>query len=165
MGLVRLLLRFLRVDRPLIINALELYIFCLFRKFVSAWIEAFGFHTKADIVQEIFVVGSGLIMVHLTGLVLFRLRLQLESSIKSRDWIAVGGVSGRISEIRWRYTAVETRDGETVIFPNSVLMKNPFTIVSSPTQPRHEWRRWIWFNVPRSIPPGKVVETAVEALT
>lgn len=230
-GLVLLLLRFSRVDRPLVINALELYIFCLFGKFVSAWIEALGFHTEADIVHEIFVVGSGLIMIHLTGLVLFRLLLpllrlrtprivedmlifvgyiawvvvrlrlagmdlaglvttsalltavvafsmqdtlgntlgglllQLESSIKSGDWIAVGGVSGRISEIRWRYTAVETRDGETVIFPNSVLMKNPFSVVSSPTQPRSEWRRWIWFNVPCSIPPGKVVETAVAALT
>lgn len=230
-ALVLLLLRFVRVERQLIVNALELYIFCLFGKFVSACIEAFGFHAEADIVHEIFVVGSGLIMIHLTGLLLFRLLLpllrlrtprivedllifvgyiawvvvrlrlagmdlaglvttsalltavvafsmqdtlgntlgglllQLESSIKSGDWIAVGSVSGRISEIRWRYTAVETRDGETVIFPNSVLMKNPFSIVSSPTQPRPEWRRWIWFNVPCSTPPGKVIETAVKALT
>ncbi len=230
-GVGLILLRCLRTDRQLIINALELYAFCVFGKFVSACVEAFGFHTEAEFVHEIFVVGSGLIMIHLTGLLLFRLALpfvrlrtpriledllifvgyiawilvrlrlagmdlaglvttsalltaviafsmqdtlgntlgglllQLESSIKSGDWITVGGVSGRISEIRWRYTAVETRDGETVIFPNSVLMKNQFTVVSSPTQARPEWRRWIWFNVPCSTPPGKVTETAVAALT
>ncbi len=229
-GLALLLLRFLRTDRQLIINALELYLFCVFGKFVSAWIEAFGFHTEADVVHEIFVVGSGLIMIHLMGLLLFRLvlpllrlrtprilqdllifvgyiawivvrlrlagmdpaglvatsavitaviafsmqdtlgntmgglLLQLESSIKSGDWITVNAVSGRISEIRWRYTAVETRDGETVIFPNSVLMKGPFTVVSSPTQRHPEWRRWIWFNVPCSTPAGRVIESAVAAL-
>lgn len=230
-GLGLVLLRFLRADRKAIINSLELYAFCLFGKFVSAVLEAFGLYTGAEIVHEIFVVGSGLIMIHLTGLLLFRLilplirlrtpriiqdllvfvgyiawvlvrlrlagmdlaslvttsalitavvafsmqdtlgntmgglLLQLESSLKIGDWITISGVSGRISEIRWRYTAVETRDGETVVFPNSVLMKNPFTVISSPTQRCPEWRRWLWFNVHCSVPPGRVIELAVAAVT
>lgn len=230
-GLGLLLLRFLRADRRVIINSLELYVFCLLGKFVSAVLEAFGLHSGAEIVHEIFVLGSGLIMIHLTGLLLFRLTfplirlrtpriiedllifvgyiawvlvrlrlagmdlaslvttsalitavvafsmqdtlgntmggllLQLESSLKIGDWISIGSVSGRISEIRWRYTAVETRDGETVVFPNSVLMKNPFTVISSPGQRQPEWRRWLWFNVHCSIPPGRVIEIAVAAVT
>ena len=230
-GLGIVLLRFLRADRRMIINSLELYAFCLLGKFVSAVLEAFDLPTGAGIVHEIFVVGSGLIMIHLAGLFLFRLAfplirlrtprivedllifvgyiawvlvrlrlagmdlaslvttsalmtavvafsmqdtlgntmggllLQLENSLKVGDWISIGSVSGRISEIRWRYTAVETRDGETVVFPNSVLMKNPFTVISSPTQKRPEWRRWLWFNVHCSVPPGRVVDLAVQAVT
>ena len=34
-------------------------------------------------------------------------------------------------EIRWRYTAVETRNRETVVIPNGWLMKNRFTLIGS----------------------------------
>jgi hypothetical protein len=55
-GLGLLLLRFLRADRRVIINSLELYVFCLLGKFVSAVLEAFGLHSGAEIVHEIFVL-------------------------------------------------------------------------------------------------------------
>ncbi len=58
------------------------------------------------------------------------LALQADSSIKVGDWITLGpgGPAGRVSEIRWRYTAIETRAWETVIIPNSVLMKSQVTV-------------------------------------
>jgi small-conductance mechanosensitive channel len=48
------------------------------------------------------------------------LALQADSSIKVGDWITLGpgGPAGRVSEIRWRYTAIETRAWETVVIPN-----------------------------------------------
>ena len=74
-GLALVLWRFLGADQRSIINAIEIYISYLFGKFVWAWIEAFGFHTEVDVVHEIFVVGSGLIIIYLIGLFLFRLTL------------------------------------------------------------------------------------------
>jgi hypothetical protein len=47
-GLGLVLLRFLRADRKAIINSLELYAFCLFGKFVSAVLEAFGLYTAGQ---------------------------------------------------------------------------------------------------------------------
>ncbi|HMW56483.1 MULTISPECIES: mechanosensitive ion channel family protein [Candidatus Accumulibacter] len=229
-GLGLILFQLLPASRRAIVTSLELYGLCVLGKFSSACLNAFALHNSAEIVHEMFVVGSGLIMIHLLGLLLFRLAfplirlripriiedlltflgyiawvlvrlrlagmdltslvatsavltaviafsmqdtlgntmggllLQIESSIKVGDWITIGNVAGQISEIRWRYTALETRDGETVIFPNSVLMKNSFTIVSSPMQRRPEWRRWLWFNVASSIPPGRVQEVALAAI-
>jgi small-conductance mechanosensitive channel len=49
------------------------------------------------------------------------LALQLDNSVQVGDWIRVGDVAGRVAEIRWCYTSIETRDWETVIVPNSVL--------------------------------------------
>ena len=37
--------------------------------------------------------------------------------------LVVGQPSGQVVDIRWRYTAIETRAWETIIVPNSMLMK------------------------------------------
>lgn len=42
------------------------------------------------------------------GNILGGLALQLDNSIKVGDWVKVDDVSGRVSEVRWRYTAIET---------------------------------------------------------
>jgi small-conductance mechanosensitive channel len=55
------------------------------------------------------------------GNVMGGLALQLDNSVQVGDWIRVGDVAGRVAEIRWCYTSIETRDWETVIVPNSVL--------------------------------------------
>ena len=44
--------------------------------------------------------------------------LQLENSIHVGDWLHVGDVVGRVVDIRWRSTVVETRNWETVVIPN-----------------------------------------------
>ena len=57
--------------------------------------------------------------------------LQLDQSIRVGDWVKLDDTSGRVVEIRWRYTAVETRNRETVVIPNGWLMKNRFTLIGS----------------------------------
>ena len=57
------------------------------------------------------------------GNIMGGLALQMDNSIEVGDWVKVGDLRGRVSEIRWRYTAIETRNWETVIVPNSVIMK------------------------------------------
>jgi small-conductance mechanosensitive channel/CRP-like cAMP-binding protein len=98
------------------------------------------------------------------GNILGGLALQLDNSIELGDWVKVDDIVGRVIDIRWRYTAIETRNGETVVVPNSLLMKSKFTVIWSPEQAVQPWRRWIWFNVDYAVPPARVVEAVEQAL-
>ena len=99
------------------------------------------------------------------GNILGGLALQLDSSIELGDWVKVDDVVGRVIDIRWRYTAIETRNGETIVVPNSLLMKSKFTVIWSPEQAVQPWRRWIWFNVDYAVPPARVIEAVEQAIT
>lgn len=98
------------------------------------------------------------------GNILGGLALQLDSSVKLGNWVKIGEDSGRIVDIRWRYTAIETRNGETIVVPNSLLMKGKFTVIWSPEQTMQPWRRWIWFNVDYDAQPAKVIEVVEQAV-
>lgn len=91
------------------------------------------------------------------GNILGGLALQLDNSIQIGDWIKVDDISGKVVDIRWRSTLVETRNGETVVFPNSQLMKNKFMVLGRRVDQPVQWRRWIWFAVDLGITPTKVV--------
>jgi small-conductance mechanosensitive channel/CRP-like cAMP-binding protein len=106
----------------------------------------------------------GLALQDTLGNVLGGLALQTDESIQVGDWIKVGDVVGRVVDIRWRYTAVETRNWETVVFPNSVLLKNQVTILGRRKGQPVQWRRWIWFEVGYQHPPNRVIATVLKAL-
>lgn len=95
------------------------------------------------------------------GNILGGLALQLDNSVEIGDWIKVDEVVGRVVDIRWRSTLVETRNWETVVFPNSQLMKNKFLVLGRRGDMPVQWRRWVWFNVSLNTTPAKVV-AAVE---
>ncbi len=97
------------------------------------------------------------------GNVIGGLALQLDNSVEVGAWITVGGVSGRVAEIRWRYTALMTRDGELVLLPNSVLMKSQVTVLARGLQPGR-WRRTVTFFVDPRYPPTDVIEAVESAL-
>jgi small-conductance mechanosensitive channel/CRP-like cAMP-binding protein len=90
--------------------------------------------------------------------------LQLEDSIHLDDWIRVDDVVGRVVDIRWRSTVVETRNWETVVIPNSMLMKGRFTILGRRIGQPVQWRRWVWFNAYYHVPPRRVIATVEDAL-
>lgn len=96
------------------------------------------------------------------GNVLGGLTLEWDSSLAIGDWIRLeggdGAVSGQVMDMRWRYTAVRTRNGETVIIPNGQLMKTRFTVVGAPGGEACHSRRWVWFNVDTRTQPGRVIE-------
>jgi small-conductance mechanosensitive channel/CRP-like cAMP-binding protein len=93
------------------------------------------------------------------------LALQVDSSIDLGDWVKFGDVSGQVKEIRWRYTAVETRNWETVIIPNSALMKGPVTVLGRRAGKPVQVRRWVWFNVDFRHSPTEVIRIATTALS
>jgi len=98
------------------------------------------------------------------GNILGGLALQMDNSIAIGDWIKVGDINGRVVDIRWRSTLIETRNWESVVMPNSVLMKNQFSVLGRRNGQQVQWRRWIWFNIPYNVAPNQVIDTVEEAL-
>jgi small-conductance mechanosensitive channel/CRP-like cAMP-binding protein len=91
------------------------------------------------------------------GNVLGGLAIQLDNSVRVGDWIQMEGLSGRVIDIRWRSTAVETRDWQTVVIPNSQLMKNRFNILGRREGAPQQWRRGIRFMIDPAVPPARVI--------
>lgn len=98
------------------------------------------------------------------GNILGGLALQLDNSIKVGDWIRVGDSTGRVIDIRWRYTAIETRNWETVIIPNSVLMQGKFAVLGRRQGQPLQWRRWIYFEIGYEHYPGHVIDIAQNSI-
>jgi small-conductance mechanosensitive channel/CRP-like cAMP-binding protein len=90
--------------------------------------------------------------------------LQMEKSVRPGDWIQVGDKVGRVLEVRWRQTTIETRDWETIILPNSQLAKNQFTILGRRAGQPLQLRRKVRFDVDYRFTPTDVIRTVEEAL-
>jgi small-conductance mechanosensitive channel/CRP-like cAMP-binding protein len=98
------------------------------------------------------------------GNVMGGLSVQLDKSIAVGDWITVNGVHGRVTEIRWRYTAIEARNWDTVIIPNGVLVKSQVTIMGRRQGMPPMQRRQIEFFVDFRTPPTAVIEAVQSSL-
>ncbi|MFZ5445501.1 MAG: cyclic nucleotide-binding domain-containing protein [Myxococcota bacterium] len=116
--------------------------------------------------SAVFTAMLGFSLQDVIGNIAGGLALQVDNSLEEGDWIRVGDVTGRVVEVRWRHTAVETRNWETVLIPNTVMTKsNVFILGRRQGQPQ-QLRRWVYFNVDWRHQPGdviSVVETAVRA--
>jgi small-conductance mechanosensitive channel/CRP-like cAMP-binding protein len=108
------------------------------------------------------VIGFG--MRDTLGNVLGGLALQMDDSIAIGDWIKVGEITGRVVNMRWRYTAVETRNWETLIVPNGVLMTEQVVVLGRRQGQPIQWRRWVHFNVDFRFPPERVMKAVVDAV-
>ncbi|MBI5277816.1 MAG: mechanosensitive ion channel [Burkholderiales bacterium] len=95
------------------------------------------------------------------GNVLGGVMLQLDHSLRVGDWVRIDDTGGRVVDVRWRYTAIETRSRERVVVPNSWLMKNRFTVIRAPDGGQLAWRRAVSFNVDPAADPDRVA-TALE---
>ncbi len=98
------------------------------------------------------------------GNVMGGLALQMERTITVGDWIRVGTDEGRVTEIRWRQTSVETRNWDTIVIPNSVLMRGQVTLLGHRTAAPRQQRRWVYFNVDFRFAPSDVIATVEAAL-
>src|SRR5574343_1431940 len=96
------------------------------------------------------------------GNLLGGLALQMDNSLEIGDWIRIDDLSGQVTDIQWRYTALLTRNGEKVVVPNSQLMKGRYYVLCDKHQTQPAWRRSVGFNVDLAIPPGKIIEQVEE---
>lgn len=100
------------------------------------------------------------------GNVMGGLSVQLDKSLAIGDWISLGPgqPQGKIIEIRWRYTAIETRAWETILIPNGVLVKSQLTILGKRTGEPLQLRRQIDFFVDFRTSPTDVINAVEPAL-
>ncbi|MGA8051849.1 MAG: mechanosensitive ion channel family protein [Burkholderiales bacterium] len=230
LALALVLARGLRSDRLVIRNTLIFLAVSLLTELVGAALEAGGIMAAGAIVRDVAIVATGVALIRLAGLTLFRvvlpaigmrapriaediivvvayiawglvrlrlagmdlsslvttsavitavvafamqdtlgnvlggLVLELDDSISIGDWVKLDDLTGRVVEIRWRHTAIRTRNNELVIVPNAALMKTRFVVIGNPEQTPVRWRRWIYFDVEYGVPSSRVLAVAEEAL-
>ncbi|MFA5141106.1 MAG: mechanosensitive ion channel family protein [Elusimicrobiota bacterium] len=89
--------------------------------------------------------------------------LQFEQSFSPGDWIRFGGDEGLVKEIRWRQTTLETSIGETVVIPNSALIKGTVTVLGARAgDSRQQWRE-VTFHVYYDRTPHDVIAAVEKA--
>jgi small-conductance mechanosensitive channel/CRP-like cAMP-binding protein len=91
--------------------------------------------------------------------------LQVDNSIKVGDWVQLeNGRQGRVREIRWRYTVIETRDWDTLIVPNATLLAGTIVILGKREGEPLQHRMWVYFNVDFRYSPVDVIQAVNDAL-
>ncbi len=111
----------------------------------------------------------------MTGVIVFSLQdslsnifgglvLQIDDSIAVGDWVKIDQTSGKVREITWRHVAIETRNWDTVIIPNSVLIKSQVLIQGQRSGQPLQTRRWVYFNVDFRVAPTEVIRIVTDAL-
>ena len=159
----RLLLPLVRVRAPRIVEDLVLtgaYGLLALIHLRGAGLDLSGILVTSAIVTAVLAFA----MQDTLGNVLGGLVLQLDHSIRVGDWIKVDDVVGRVADIRWRFTSVETGNWETVVIPNSALMKAKFRVLGKREGAPRQWRRWINFLVDPTVPPARVIAAAEAAI-
>jgi len=131
----------------------------------SSLIAIFGLASRAGwnlsgliATSAVLTAVIGLAFQDTLGNIVGGLAIELDDSVSVDDWIKIGDVAGRVTEIRWRYTAIETRNWETVIVPNSLIVKGQVTILGRREGQPVQLRRWIYFNVDYRYSPSEVID-------
>jgi small-conductance mechanosensitive channel/CRP-like cAMP-binding protein len=90
--------------------------------------------------------------------------IQLEKTCRIGDWVRIDTVTGQVVSIRWRYMAIATITNETIVIPNSSVMKNRITVVARRGEERTAWRRLVPFEVEFGCPPARVIDQVEKEL-
>jgi CRP-like cAMP-binding protein/small-conductance mechanosensitive channel len=107
----------------------------------------------------------GLSLQATLGNVVGGIALQLDDSIHEGDWVELENkVQGRVRQIRWRHSVVETRDWDTLIVPNSQLLTQTIKVLGKRNGDRAPHRMWVYFSVDFRFAPGQVISIVNEAL-
>ena len=86
-------------------------------------------------------VGSiviGLALQDTLGNVFAGIAILFEKPYQEGDWVRFGDHLGRVREINWRSTRLDTHRGDTVVVPNGEIARGVLTNENSGTTPRYE---------------------------
>ncbi len=91
--------------------------------------------------------------------------LQLDGSVREGDWVRLPDQQeGRVREIRWRHTLIETRNGDTLVLPNAQLLQQQLLVLGRREGQPLQHRMWVTFSVDARVSPDRVIEVVLEAL-
>jgi CRP-like cAMP-binding protein/small-conductance mechanosensitive channel len=109
------------------------------------------------------VIGFG--MQDLLGNLAGGLVLEFERTILEGDWIRTDQFYGQVRSVRMRHTALETPDHDTILAPNSALMRSAVTILgrtSAGGPIKH--RKLVLFQLHYGYSPPVVIDAIEQAL-
>jgi small-conductance mechanosensitive channel/CRP-like cAMP-binding protein len=99
------------------------------------------------------------------GNILGGVALQLDGSIAVGDWIELeNGRQGKVAQIRWRHTVLETRDFDCMIVPNATLLASSIIVLGKRGDDAAPHRMQVQFHVDHRYAPAVVVDVVTEAL-
>jgi small-conductance mechanosensitive channel/CRP-like cAMP-binding protein len=145
---------------PDILFVVSLAVYALFR------MHAFGVNPTSLVVSGAAVAtGVAYALKDTLGNLMGGIAVQLDNTCRVGDWVRIENVTGQIVDIRWRYLAVATNSGETVIVPGSVAAKGSLVVLARRGDQRITWRREIEFGVSYATAPSRVITVVEAALT
>ncbi len=137
------------------------YIFSTIVVLRGAGLDFSGVVTTSAVVSGVLALSLQTTLGNVIGGV----ALQLDGSIHVGDWIQLdSGKQGKVREIRWRHTVVETRDWDTLIVPNAALLAQNITILGKRDGRSGPHRMWVYFNVDFRFAPARVIEVVRDAM-
>ena len=133
---------------------------------IGITLKNFGVDTTSIVATSAVVTGILALGLQATlGNVIGGIALQFDRSIRLGDWIQLeNGNQGRVQEIRWRHTVIETRNWDTIIVPNSSLLSANIIILGQRAGKPLQHRMWVYFNVDFRTSPSYVIDTVEKAL-
>ena len=152
-----------RLDIPRILRDLitgMAYIVVAFALLSKIGVDLTGIVATSAVLTAIIAFSLQDTLINLVG----GIALEIDNTVNAGDWIRVDKYEGRVKEIRWRQTSIETRDWDTVVIPNSLLIKGQFLILGKRTNEPRQHRQWVYFNVDFRYSPTEVISTLEESL-
>lgn len=154
----------IKVDIPNIVHDLALgaaYVLAFIGMMHRSGVQLSGIIATSAVVTAVL----GLSLQATLANVLGGIALQLDDSIRVGDWIRLqSGKEGKVKAIHWRHAVVETRNWDTVIVPNTILLGEQITILGVREDQPRQHRMWVHFHVDFRFSPEEVIRVVEEAL-
>lgn len=125
---------------------------------------AFGVFVMQEKFLTISAVGGvvvGFALQDTLGNLFAGLAIQTEKPFHVGHWVSVAGYEGRVAEITWRATRLQTKNGTLIVVPNNILSKEAITNYSEPVAPM---RIQVDVGVSYKVPPNEVKAAMLDSL-
>ena len=162
-ALFRLALPLTRREPPRIIEDLAIvavYVVYAFAQLRNAGVDLSSIVTTSAILTAVVAFA----MQDTLGNVIGGLAIHIDNSVQVGDWVRLDDLRGRVRDIGWRSTTLETTSWETVVVPNSTMMKGRVAILGKREGAPVQWRRTLSFMVDPGVPPARVIATVNEEM-
>src|SRR5204863_188954 len=104
----------------------------------------------------------GLSLQDTLGNIIAGVALQIDDAIRVGDWIRIDDrAPGRVREVRWRATVIETRDGDLVNIPNALVNRGVLVQYNADGL---EHRQTVTFDVSLDFAPNRIIELVLQAV-
>jgi small-conductance mechanosensitive channel/CRP-like cAMP-binding protein len=110
--------------------------------------------------SAVFTAIIGFALQDLLSNVISGLSIQMERPFREGDWVKFDKFEGRVTEINWRATKIETRGRDIIIIPNNMATRSPLINYSAPNELH---RQRVSVGLRYEVPPNQVHACLVAA--